>query len=58
LFDTCSRVMMTLNSLPQPVISKVQGATTAAGCQLVASSDLAISSSDAKFGASGINLGL
>jgi enoyl-CoA hydratase/carnithine racemase len=50
--------MMTLNSLPQPVISKVQGATTAAGCQLVASSDLAISSSDAKFGASGINLGL
>ena len=58
LFDTCGRVMLTLRSLPQPVISMVQGVTTAAGCQLVASCDLAVSSSDAKFGVSGINLGL
>jgi len=50
--------MISLNKLPQPVIAKVQGVATAAGCQLVASCDLAIASSDAKFGVSGINVGL
>ncbi len=58
LFKKCSTVMISLNRLPQPVISKVQGVATAAGCQLVASCDLAIASSDANFGVSGINLGL
>ena len=58
LFKTCSRLMMSLNTLPQPVIAKVQGVATAAGCQLVASCDLAIASTDARFGVSGINVGL
>ena len=58
LFKKCGSVMISLNRLPQPVISKVQGVATAAGCQLVASCDLAIASSDAKFGVSGRNLGL
>ena len=50
--------MMSLNALPQPVIAKVQGLATAAGCQLVASCDLAIGSTEARFGVSGINVGL
>ena len=58
LFKKCSKFMISLNKLPQPVIAKVQGVATAAGCQLVASCDLAIASSDAKFGVSGINVGL
>ncbi|KAL7524252.1 hypothetical protein ACHAXR_000491, partial [Thalassiosira sp. AJA248-18] len=58
LFKKCSRFMISLNKLPQPVIAKVQGVATAAGCQLVASCDLAIGSSDARFGVSGINIGL
>ena len=58
LFKKCSKFMISLNELPQPVIAKVQGLSTAAGCQLVASCDLAIGSSDARFGVSGINLGL
>ncbi len=58
LFKKCSRFMISLNKLPQPVIAKVQGVATAAGCQLVASCDLAIASADARFGVSGINLGL
>jgi hypothetical protein len=49
---------MSLNELPQPVIAKVQGVATAAGCQLVASCDLAMGSTDASFGVSGINVGL
>jgi enoyl-CoA hydratase/carnithine racemase len=44
LFEKCSQVMMSLNTLPQPVIAMVQGIATAAGCQLVASCDLAIAS--------------
>ncbi|KAL3802790.1 hypothetical protein HJC23_007567 [Cyclotella cryptica] len=58
LFEKCSQVMMSLNTLPQPVIAMVQGIATAAGCQLVASCDLAVASDKAKFGVSGINLGL
>lgn len=50
--------MLTIEALPQPVIAKVQGIATAAGCQLVATCDLAIASEDAKFATSGINLGL
>lgn len=58
LFKKCSRFMQTLVTIPQPVIAKVQGLATAAGCQLVANCDMAIASSDCKFGVSGINLGL
>ena len=58
LFDQCSRVMMSLAELPQPVIARVQGVATAAGCQLVAACDLAIAARSAKFATSGVNLGL
>ena len=58
LFDQCSRVMMTLADIPQPVIARVQGLATAAGCQLVAACDLAIAARSAKFATSGVNLGL
>jgi enoyl-CoA hydratase/carnithine racemase len=58
LFDRCSAMMMAIESLRQPVIAKVQGIATAAGCQLVATCDLAIASNDARFATSGINLGL
>ncbi len=50
--------MQTLINIPQPVIAKVQGLATAAGCQLVANCDLAIAANECKFGVSGINLGL
>jgi enoyl-CoA hydratase/carnithine racemase len=55
---TCSAMMQQIVRLPQPVIAAVQGTATAAGCQLVASCDLAVASEDAKFGVSGINAGL
>jgi enoyl-CoA hydratase/carnithine racemase len=55
---TCSAMMMQIVRLPQPVIAAVQGTATAAGCQLVASCDLAVASAEAKFGVSGINAGL
>jgi enoyl-CoA hydratase/carnithine racemase len=58
LFMQCSKMMLTLTSLPQPVIAKVQGIATAAGCQLVAQCDLAIASSAATFATSGIGVGL
>ena len=58
LFDQCSRVMLTIANLPQPVIARVQGLATAAGCQLVAACDLAIAARSAKFATSGVNLGL
>ena len=58
LFRQCSRVMLALARLPQPVIARVQGIATAAGCQLVAACDLAIAADDARFAVSGINLGL
>lgn len=58
LFDACSRVMLTMASLPQPVVARVHGTATAAGCQLVAACDLAVASSDVRFATSGINFGL
>jgi enoyl-CoA hydratase/carnithine racemase len=51
-------MMMTIQKLPMPVIAKVQGIATAAGCQLVAMCDLAVASRDARFAVSGVNLGL
>jgi enoyl-CoA hydratase/carnithine racemase len=58
LFAQCSRLMLTLRRLPVPVIARVQGIATAAGCQLVAQCDLAVASSEARFAVSGVNLGL
>ena len=58
LFNTCSQFMLTLMRIPQPVIAKVHGIATAAGCQLVGTCDLAIASEEAKFATSGINYGL
>jgi enoyl-CoA hydratase/carnithine racemase len=58
LFRRCSRLMQSIVSLPVPVIAKVQGMATAAGCQLVASCDLAIAAESATFAVSGINVGL
>jgi enoyl-CoA hydratase/carnithine racemase len=58
LFAKCSRVMQSIQALPVPVIARVQGIATAAGCQLVASCDLAIASDHARFAVSGINVGL
>ncbi len=58
LFAKCSAMMMSILRLPQPVIAQVQGIATAAGCQLVASCDLAMASSEAEFAVSGANLGL
>jgi enoyl-CoA hydratase/carnithine racemase len=57
LFARCSRMMMSLGTLPQPVIAKVHGIATAAGCQLVASCDLAVSSAEARFATPGVNIG-
>jgi enoyl-CoA hydratase/carnithine racemase len=57
LFSRCSRMMMTITTLPQPVIAKVHGIATAAGCQLVATCDLAVASSAAKFATPGVNIG-
>ncbi len=58
LFDQCSHMMLTINRLPQPVIAKVQGLATAAGCQLVAACDLAVAVETATFATSGIRVGL
>lgn len=58
LFAQCGQVMLTINRLPQPVIARVQGIATAAGCQLVAACDLAVASDNARFAVSGINVGL
>jgi enoyl-CoA hydratase/carnithine racemase len=58
LFARCSALMQRIVSLPQPVIAQVQGIATAAGCQLVASCDLAVAAESARFATSGINLGL
>jgi enoyl-CoA hydratase/carnithine racemase len=57
LFARCSRMMMTIATLPQPVIARVHGIATAAGCQLVASCDLAVASTDAAFATPGVNIG-
>lgn len=58
LFAQCARMMLTLQQLPVPVIARVHGIATAAGCQLVAMCDLAVAASAAKFAVSGVNLGL
>jgi len=57
LFRRCSRMMVTITRLPQPVIARVQGAAAAAGCQLVAQCDLAVASDSAKFTAPGVTWG-
>lgn len=58
LFSRCTRVMTSITRLPQPVIAQVHGIATAAGCQLVASCDLAIAADDTRFGVNGVNIGL
>jgi enoyl-CoA hydratase/carnithine racemase len=58
LFDRCSAVMLAMQQVPQPVIARVHGTATAAGCQLVAACDLAVASTEARFATSGINLGV
>jgi enoyl-CoA hydratase/carnithine racemase len=58
LFAECSRMMMAVTRIPQPVIARVHGIATAAGCQLVAQCDLAVASDQARFAVSGINVGL
>jgi len=57
LFARCSRMMTTITQLPQPVVAKVHGLATAAGCQLVATCDLAVASSTATFATPGVNIG-
>lgn len=58
LFDTCTQLMLKLQSIPQPVIAEVQGTATAAGCQLVATCDLAVASDLAVFATPGVRIGL
>lgn len=58
LFAQCAQLMLQIQQLPQPVIARVHGVATAAGCQLVAMCDLAVASSNARFAVSGINVGL
>ena len=58
IFDVCTELMLKIQSIPQPVIAQVQGIATAAGCQLVATCDLAIASDQAQFATPGVKLGL
>lgn len=58
LFDVCTELMTKLQSIPQPVIAEVQGIATAAGCQLVATCDLAIAAEEAAFATPGVRIGL
>ena len=58
VFARCSKLMLSLVRLPQPVIARVHGIATAAGCQLVASCDLAVAADSARFGTPGVNIGL
>ncbi|MFY9209885.1 MAG: enoyl-CoA hydratase [Aestuariivita sp.] len=58
LFDRCARMMTTIRKMPQPVIAQVHGIATAAGCQLVASCDLAVAAEGTRFGVNGVNIGL
>ena len=55
LFDQCSKLMLSIQHMPQPVIARGQGMATAAGCQLVAMCDLAVASEEARFAVSGVN---
>ncbi len=58
LFERCATMMMTIQKLPQPVIASVHGIATAAGCQLVASCDMAVAERGTRFGVNGVNIGL
>lgn len=58
LFARCAAMMQMIPALPQPIIAEVQGIATAAGCQLVASCDLAVAAQGARFGVNGVNIGL
>ena len=58
LFEQCAQLMLTITRIPQPVIARVHGVATAAGCQLVATCDLAVAAEQARFAVSGVNLGL
>src|SRR5262245_13109430 len=58
LFDVCSELMEAVHRVPQPVIAKVHGVATAAGCQLVAACDLAVAATDARFATPGVKIGL
>lgn len=58
LFATCGRLMTTITKLPQPVIAQAHGIATAAGCQLVASCDMAVAAEGTRFGVNGVNIGL
>lgn len=58
LFEDCAALMLAIQALPQPVIARVHGIATAAGCQLVATCDLAIASTEAKFATPGVHIGL
>jgi enoyl-CoA hydratase/carnithine racemase len=58
LFDRCAKLMQTIQKLPQPVIAQTHGIATAAGCQLVATCDLAVAADTCKFGVNGVNIGL
>src|SRR5271169_4419314 len=58
IFDVCADLMTKIQSIPQPVIAEVQGLATAAGCQLVATCDLAVAAEDARFATPGVNIGL
>jgi len=58
IFDVCTELMQKLQAIPQPVIAQVQGIATAAGCQLVATCDLAIASEEARFATPGVKIGL
>ena len=58
LFDACSQMMVRITELPQPVIARVHGIATAAGCQLVSTCDLAVAADTASFGLPGVNIGV
>ncbi len=58
LFDRCAAVMARVQSMPQPVIAQVHGIATAAGCQLVATCDMAVAAQGTRFGVNGVNIGL
>ncbi len=58
LFTRCTKMMLSIQSLPQPVIAQVHGIATAAGCQLVATCDLAVAAEGTRFGVNGVNIGL
>ena len=58
LFSRCAKMMMSIQSLPQPVVAQVHGIATAAGCQLVATCDLAVAAEGTRFGVNGVNIGL